>query len=179
MPLIDNDSIYLREDLDILFIALNPPEQSNVNGHYFSGNQSTFFKQLYLSGLITKDLDKKIADELVFGDNEYNYNKRNYGVIDLLPRIVETDGRRVRVVEDDVILMIERIKRLKPKNVCIIHSKVMKSFKRFANINLSYGYNGRLFNNMDILFYCNYFPNGNNIRTETKLDIYKMIKDNL
>lgn len=67
MKLIDKDAIFLRDNLDVLFIALNPPVQSNNNGHYFSGKQSSFFNQLYLSGLITEDLDKTIADDLVFG----------------------------------------------------------------------------------------------------------------
>ena len=49
MELIDKDAIFLRENLDILFIALNPSVQSNNNGHYFSGKQSLFFKQMYLS----------------------------------------------------------------------------------------------------------------------------------
>lgn len=50
MKLVDKDAIFLRDNLDILFIALNPPMQSNNNGHYFSGKQSSFFNQLYLSG---------------------------------------------------------------------------------------------------------------------------------
>lgn len=73
MQLIDKADSYLKENLDILFVALNPPVQSNTNGHYFSGKQSIFFKQLYLSGLITKEIDKAIADELVFEGNKYNY----------------------------------------------------------------------------------------------------------
>jgi len=33
---------FLRPGLDVLFLALNPPVQSNTNGHYFSGDQSRF-----------------------------------------------------------------------------------------------------------------------------------------
>lgn len=179
MTLINKDVIYLRKDLDILFIALNPPEQSNINGYYFSGSQSTFYKQLYLSGLISKELDKSIADELVFGGIEYNYKNSNYGVIDLVPGLVETNGGLVRVNNEDVINMINRIEKYKPKIVCIIHSKVKTKLSNYINKNLVYGYNGQLLENLDTEFYCNYFPNGNNIPTERKINIYKEIRDKL
>ena len=58
---------FLRPQLDVLFVALNPPAQSNHNGHYFSGRGSRFFHLLYLSGLITQDLPKETADTIVFG----------------------------------------------------------------------------------------------------------------
>lgn len=179
MQLIDKDAIFLRENLDVLFVALNPPVQSNDNGHYFSGKQSLFFNQLYLSGLIIENLDKTIADDLVFGKNKYNYKNRNFGVIDLIPRLEETNSGKAIATKDDVELMIERIKKYNPKNVCIIHSKVMKQFKKETGITLKIGYNGKVFKDIDTEFYCNYFPNGNRIPTETKVKIYKILRDNL
>ena len=179
MELIDKDAIFLRENLDILFIALNPSVQSNNNGHYFSGKQSLFFKQMYLSGLITEKVDKLIADELIFGGNDYNYKGKNYGVIDLLPSIEETDSNKVKASLEDAELMLARIRKYKPKNVCIIHSVVMKHFKRATGIELKIGYNGRVLKALDTDFYCNYFPNGNNKTTEEKLDIYRLLKSNL
>lgn len=179
MKLIAKDAMYLRENLDVLFIALNPPTQSNNNGHYFSGKQSLFFKQMYLSGLITMDLDKLIADELIFGGNEYNYKNKNYGVIDLLPSTEETNSGKVKVKISDVELMINRIKRNKPKVVCIIHSIVMKHFKKATGIELKIGYNGKIFEELDTVFYCNYFPNGNNITTEEKVKVYENLRNGL
>lgn len=179
MKLVDKDARFLREDLDILFIALNPPVQSNNNGHYFSGKQSLFFKQMYLSGLVTKDLDKTIADELVFGCNDYNYKNKDYGVIDLLPRIEETNSGKVKVETQDVELMIDRIKKYKPKNVCIIHSVVMKQFRKVTGIDLKIGYNGKVLKDIDTEFHCNYFPNGNNKTTESKVMIYELLKNSL
>lgn len=179
MPLVDKDAIYLKENLDVLFIALNPPEQSNKNGHYFSGSKSSFYKQLYLSVLISKELDKLDADEVVFGGNNYNYKNKNYGVIDLLPDLVETKGSKVSVKKRDIELMIDRIFLYKPKIVCVMHSKVKNRLSKYIKTNLIYGYNGKLFDNLDTQFYCNYFPNGNNISTEGKVNIYKEIRDNL
>lgn len=179
MKLINKDAIFLREDLDVLFIALNPPVQSNNKGHYFSGKQSLFFKQLYLSGLITENLDKNTADGLVFGGNKYNHKNKNFGVIDLKPRIEETNSNKVKVKSEDVELMIKRIKTYEPRNVCIIHSEVIKQFKKSTGIDLKYGYNGKVLKNINTEFYCNYFPNGNNIPTKVKIEIYEILKNNL
>lgn len=179
MKLVDKDAVFLRENLDILFIALNPPVQSNNNGHYFSGRQSLFFKQLYLSGLITENLDKTTADDLVFGGNRYNYRSKNFGVIDLKPKVEETNSNKVKVKSEDTELMINRIKTYRLKNVCIIHGEVMKYFKRATGIELKIGYNGRVFKDLNTEFYCNYFPNGNSISTETKIRVYQALKNNL
>lgn len=176
MGLIDKDAIYLGENLDIFFIALNPPEQSNNNGHYFSGRQSTFYKQLYMSGLINADLNKLYADEEVFGGNKYNYKNKKYGIIDLIPRKVETNGNAVTVHREDVDLAIDRILMHRPKIVCFLHYKVKDNFSKHLRKKLLYGNNGKLFDNLETLFYCNYFPNGNNISTERKINIYKEIR---
>jgi len=56
---------FLRNDLDIMFVGLNPAKGSSENGHYFSVRQA-FWEQLYKSGIITGNIDKLIADEYVF-----------------------------------------------------------------------------------------------------------------
>ncbi|WP_062050469.1 hypothetical protein [Bacillus sp. JCM 19034] len=179
MQLINLDGKFLRPNLDLLFVALNPPVNSNNNGHYFSGKQSSFFKQLYLSGLINSDIDKSKADELIFSkDSMYNYKGKEFGVVDLLPNLVETDSSKVRVRREDVILLLNRIKVNNPKVVCIIHSKVKKEVEKVINKRLDYGKCGDVIADCNTVFYCNYFPNGNNIPTQKKLSIYESIKKN-
>lgn len=179
MNLTSQDGLYLRYNLDLLFIALNPPKQSNSNGHYFSGKQSLFFKQLFESGLITTNLNKSNADEMVFGSNKYNYYNKQFGVLDLVPSTVETNSNSVRVSNENVSLLLDRIKVYKPKNVCIIHAKVREKIEKEIDRKISYGLNGKLINNCETVFYCNYFPNGNCIPTTEKLRIYQLIKENL
>jgi hypothetical protein len=179
MLLTEKDAIYLKDGLDLLFIALNPPKQSNNNGHYFSGRNSTFFKQLAESGLIARQVDKLIADDIVFGDTRYNYEKKRFGVIDLIPTVEETNSNKVKVKSEDVRLLLLRLQKFRPKNVCIIHSEVMRQFTRETGIKLKYGYNGKLLEGLDIDFYCNYFPNGNPIATGIKLEIYRDLKSRL
>jgi G:T/U-mismatch repair DNA glycosylase len=179
MNLANKDSAYLRNNIDLLFIALNPPKQSNSNGHYFSGKQSLFFKQLFESGLITANLSKSKADEAVFGASNFNYKNSQYGVVDLVPYRVETDSNSVRVTKENVSLLLGKIRVYNPKNVCIIHSKVRAEIEKEIGIRISYGANGKLLDNCETVFYCNYFPNGNNIPTAEKLRIYRLIKDKL
>jgi hypothetical protein len=76
--------LYIREQLGVLFVALNPPRQSDSNGHWFSGKLSRFFDLLHKSGLITKSLQKDVVDEIVFGSSVSNYRNFEFGVIDLL-----------------------------------------------------------------------------------------------
>lgn len=52
---------FVRENLDILFVGLNPAKGSSYNCHYFSVNQA-FWNQLYDAGLITARIDKASAD---------------------------------------------------------------------------------------------------------------------
>ncbi|MFX4263148.1 uracil-DNA glycosylase family protein [Pelotomaculum propionicicum] len=179
MKLVDKDAVYLREGLDILFIALNPPRQSNANGHYFSGRNSRFFKQLFKSGLITENLNKLVADDLVFGGTKFNYKNKLFGVIDLKPRTEETNSNKVRVMREEVILMIDRIRRYRPRRVCIIHSEVRKQFGKMTGITLQDGFNGKVLEGCDTDFYYNHFPNGSNIPDEVKIDIYRIIRDSL
>src|SRR5262252_1159061 len=101
---------FTRHGLDVLFVALNPPEQSNSNGHYFSGDRSAFFKLLQHSGLITKPVDKAFADEKVFGSTGINYLNASFGVIDLVEDVVETDSGEVPVTADDVNRLLRRIR---------------------------------------------------------------------
>jgi hypothetical protein len=179
MNLVKQDAAYLRNNIDLLFIALNPPRQSNSNGHYFSGKSSLFFKQLFESGLITTNIDKSKADEIVFGANKYNYKNLQFGVVDLVPHIVETNSNSITVTKENVSLLLDRIRMYKPNNICIIHSKVRVEIEKEIGKKISYGANGKLIDNCETVFYCNYFPNGNNIPAEEKLRIYRLIKDEL
>ena len=69
---------FVRNNLDILFVGLNPAVGSSRNRRYFSANQA-IWNQLYDSGLITSRVDKSIADELVFGQKDINFQGWSYG----------------------------------------------------------------------------------------------------
>ncbi|QQR94880.1 MAG: hypothetical protein IPJ93_14165 [Bacteroidota bacterium] len=86
---------FLRKNLDILFVGLNPAKGSSENGHYLSVNQA-FGNQLYESILLTKLVDKSNADELIFGANKYKYQNWNFGITDLITEIAESNSAKIK-----------------------------------------------------------------------------------
>lgn len=169
---------FLRKGLDVLFVALNPPQQSNSNGHYFSGNSSGFFKLLYRSGLITYNVDKSCADEKIFASTEYNYKNAQYGVTDLVFDMLETNSGKVKVKQYHIDNLINKIQELNPRIVCIIHAKVRDEInKSLSRPMIDYGKCGKLIDGCDSIFFQNYFPNGNNISDSTKIKIFQQMKE--
>ena len=172
---------YLDYNLDLLFVALNPPVQSNNNGHYFSGKSSSFFKLLYESGLLTQEVDKSNADTLVFNGREFNYLNKRFGVVDLKENIVETNSNKVKTRMDDSDRLIDRIDKYKPRIVCVIHSKVRDTLNNNPRVttSLKYGCCGKALSKSESIFYVNHFPNGNSIPKEPKLELFRQIREKL
>src|SRR5271165_5076860 len=172
---------FLRPKLDVLFVALNPPTQSNANGHYFSGSGSRFFHVLYLSGLITKDLPKATADEAVFGSTTVNHKECAFGVVDLVGDVVETNSGKVRSTRHQVDKLFACIRELNPRFVCLIHSKVRNALNKSPELTrrIDYGICGPLLRGSETVFVLNYFPNGNNVSDEKKLNIFRALRDEL
>lgn len=172
---------FLRPHLDVLFVALNPPEQSNSNGHYFSGTGSRFFQLLHQSGLITKAVPKENADEIVFGSTVVNHAGKEFGVVDLITGVVRTDSRKVRPTKQHVDALLKHIRDLDPRFVCIIHSKVRDALVKHADLvgSLTYGICGVVLPASAALVVMNYFPNGNAIPDEPKLRIFRELRDAL
>ena len=170
----------VEKNLDILFVALNPPAQSNANGHYFSGSGSRFFKLLFRSGLITTEIDKSFADEIVFGSNKINFMNKEYGITDLVFDVIETKSTKVKPEQHHVERLYKIIMENSPRFVCIIHNKVLKSFNRYSKLYLSdklnWGNCGEAFRDCSSIIFCNYFPNGSNIPDPPKLKIFGELK---
>lgn len=120
---------YIYPTMDVLFVALNAPVESNANKHWFSGSLS-FWNLLHRSGLITKSISSPLeGDEIVFGSTEINHQNWVYGVTDLNRREVETDSSMVNVLDEDVIRILRILDRNSVKRVCLLHSKVGAAFR--------------------------------------------------
>ena len=170
---------FLRKNLDILFVGLNPAKGSSENGHYFSVNQA-FWNQLYESGLITKRVDKSNADELIFGSNKYNYKNLNFGITDLVTEIAESNSNKIDPKQADLIRLENVIKEYKPKAVVLLHKKVLKKFIRYLGYVVpksNTGILGKLIENCNTTFYNIAFPHGNTITSESKIDKYNELKE--
>ena len=130
----------LHPKMDILFVALNPPETSNSNGHYFSRNLS-FWNLLYDSGLIKQRVKSQLTgDDEVFRHNNINYKNSVWGITDLVGDVVQTNSRRVKITPSNVDRILKLIESHKVKNLCLIHSKVGRAFEFISTINRNRGY---------------------------------------
>ena len=172
---------FVREGLDILFVGLNPANGSDDNGHYFSVNQA-FWNQLFGAGLITEDVDKLSADDEIFRKNEKNYKGWFYGITDLVPNVVNSNGKDVNPSADDCESLKELIKKSSPKVVVLLHGTVKDKFLAYMGVKFDknkYGKIGRIIENCSTMFYAVPFPHGNNIEKETKIRYYEEIKEYL
>jgi G:T/U-mismatch repair DNA glycosylase len=172
---------FLRKDLDILFVGLNPATGSSRNKHYFSVNQA-FWNQLLKSGLITEYLDKSIADSIIFGSTKLNYKKWNYGITDLVTEIAESDSSKIKPKEADSVRLEKLIKELRPKTVVILHRKVLTKFSKYLGQippKSNTGKLGKIIKSSDTTFFNIAFPHGNSITSEEKNKRYIELKDYL
>lgn len=172
---------FLRENLDILFVPLNPAKTSSDNGHYFSTN-SALWNQLYLAGLITKDFcAEDYADDIVFGGTKYNCNNWNFGITDLLTDIVDSNSKNVKPQKGHCILLEKSIRQYKPKIVILLHAKVYHAFAenychKYIFKKNEYGCCGKLLPDCDTIFFYIPFPHGNAIKNDIKIHLYKELK---
>ena len=167
---------YLYKKMDILFLALNAPFNSNKNKHWFSNNLS-FWNVLYKAGLIAERInDKFSADEIVFGGQSINYKNLIYGVTDLNRKDVQTDSNNVKVHSNDVKRILDILDENKVGILCIVHSKVFNMFRKvnLINLNTKYGHVGnyqktKIFN---VPFHNASIPNKHNYYGILKKEFY-------
>jgi G:T/U-mismatch repair DNA glycosylase len=169
---------FLRKNLDILFVGLNPAKGSSRNKHYFSVNQA-FWNQLYTSGLIIQQIDKAIADDIVFGTSKINFNNWNFGITDLVVEVAESNSSKIKPTYIDFKRLKETIITYKPRTVVLLHGSVLKYFLNELGIEVpesNSGHLGEILNNCETTFFNIAFPHGNSITSEVKIERYKELK---
>jgi hypothetical protein len=131
--------------------------------------------------LISRSVEKEVADEIVFGSNAVNHNRSSFGVIDLVHDVVETNSGKVSPTKEHVVALLEKIRIHQPRFVCVVHSKVRRSLQRHGKLeaDLTYGYCGPVLKGCGSCFFVNYFPNGNNVSDTEKLRIFRALKERL
>ncbi len=128
-----NLSEYIHDEMDLFFVALNAPEESNNNGHWFSRNLS-FWNVLFDAGIITEQITDALKGDLkVFGSNAINYNKWIIGVTDLNRDVVQTNSNAVLTSIEQVQRIFEILDAKKVKRLVLMHSKVASEFEE-ANL---------------------------------------------
>ncbi len=136
-----NLSEYIHPKMDILFLALNAPEVSNSNAHWFSRNLS-FWNLLYDAGIINSRIYNPLEGDIkVFGTNTFNWNNMTIGVTDLNREQVETQSNKVNTTKVQVDKVLGILDDTDTQKLCIMHSKAAKEFAKHGIIksNNSYG----------------------------------------
>ena len=172
---------FIRENLDILFVGLNPATGSSRNRHYFSVNQA-FWNQLYKAGLITAQVDKSTADVAIFGSTSKNFRGWSYGITDLITHIAESDSNQVKPSRIDCAFLRDSIQRYAPKVAVLLHGKVLEYFLPFLGLAVplaNSGWLGHLIRNCPTIFFSVAFPHGNAIPSQDKVKRYQEIKSYL
>lgn len=110
---------YIYPKMDILFVALNAPEKSNKNKHWFSGNLS-FWNLLFKSGLITEQITKPACGDIkVFGSTGINFRHQFYGVTDLHNQLVQTNSSKVKTTDEQVKRILSILDKNEVNKVCL------------------------------------------------------------
>lgn len=161
---------YVHPKMDMLFVALNAPEVSNENAHWFSYNLS-FWNLLYKSGVITQTIsDPKEGDIRVFRDNVINYKNWIIGVTDLNREVVATKSSHVTTDSNQVKRILSIIENNNVKRICLMHSMVAEEFERNGVIvrNNKHGANefGRVGKYKATVIYEVPFHSGNSIQNK-------------
>ena len=130
---------YLYPEMDILFVALNAPEVSNANAHWFSRNLS-FWNVLFRAGLIIEPiLNPTEGDQRIFGNADINFQKQIYGVTDLNNELVETHSKNVTIEERHLDRIRKIIERNKVRKLCLMHALVGQEFREAGLVERSTG----------------------------------------
>lgn len=182
MELIQTYNKFLKPNLDVLFVALNPAKESNKNGHYFSGSRSLFYRRWYEAGLLTEDVHSRRtvdSDDVVFGTTAINYKDKSFGVIDIVKDIAESKGSSVKISDEAYAEFIMDLRENNPKNIVIIMSFVKEKINRKEKIKLVYGPNGQALKHLGINanVFCFPFPNGSSFSASQIIDYYSQLKD--
>ncbi|HRG59986.1 MAG TPA: hypothetical protein PK323_13610, partial [Bacteroidia bacterium] len=121
---------YIHPTMDLLFVALNAPEVSNANAHWFSYNLS-FWNLLFRAGIITQTIsDPKKGDVTVFGGSEMNCKNWIIGVTDLNREVVATKSNQVTTNSSQVKRILAIVENNAVKRICLMHSMVADEFER-------------------------------------------------
>ena len=120
---------FIHPKMDLLFVALNAPEVSNANAHWFSYNLS-FWNLLYRSGIITRSIaDPLTGDVSVFRDTKINFKNWIIGVTDLNREVVSTQSNAVVTNATQVNRILSILAKNSVKRICLMHSMVAEEFE--------------------------------------------------
>ena len=116
---------YLRPELDIAFVGINPGKRSAEAGRYFASPRNRFWPALNRSGLLREELSPETDERVLdFG----------IGLTDLVKR--PTSGVSDLSVSDfreAVPLLRGKIERFRPTIVCFLSVLACRNYAKYAH----------------------------------------------
>jgi len=148
----------VKENLNVLFVGMNPCPYSAKVGKYFALNKS-FWYQLYEAGILPKVID---STQIL------NYNM---GIMNLVDR---PTSRAFQITEEEWQKGVERLKEIidkyTPKYLCFIGK--LPYVKYSGKIKFDYGW-------QDEKHFVMIFPTLRNVPKSVKIKILKELKNKL
>jgi len=103
---------YIRPDLRVLFVGINPGLRSAQVGHHFAGHSNRFWKLLYESGLVT--------DQLTYQD-DWRLPEWGLGLTNIISRSsAGIDVLRPHEYRAGVVRLRNKVVRFRPKVIALL-----------------------------------------------------------
>ncbi|HME55371.1 MAG TPA: uracil-DNA glycosylase family protein [Candidatus Lokiarchaeia archaeon] len=181
---------YFEGHLEILFVPLNPAEESNAEMHYFSGKEGQAFWDLLHPCLIDKHIEKRLgnvyADDIVFGGTSINHNHWRYGIHDLMCNLVNSKSEEVTVEDPYCEYLVDQVKVKCPDVVVLFGNDVQDALLSCLDFNRKHTVNqgeiGKIMRKCDSNFFLLAFPcyqNSGSYPETAKRERYKEIRQYL
>lgn len=109
---------YIRPDLRILFVGINPGLRSAQTGHHFAGHSNRFWKLLYESGLVT--------DQLTYQD-DWRLPEWGFGLTNIVSRSSSgIDALRPHEYRAGVVRLRRKVARFRPKVIALLGVTIVR-----------------------------------------------------
>ena len=120
---------YLKEDLDIVLVGLNPSEVSVERGHYFANPRNRFWRAFNQSGLV---------DAPVSMEEDYKLPDYGIGFTDLVKRPSrQASALRAKDYREGAPILKEKLLRWEPAIVCFQGLMVYANYLRYSRKGLN------------------------------------------
>jgi len=118
---------YLKEDLDIILVGLNPSLRSVEVGHYFATPRNRFWRAINRSGLLAEPLDT---------ETDYKMLEHGIGLTDIVKRPTRgaADLRAADYREWAPVLR-DKLERYEPLIVCFHGAVAYRNYLKYAEGN--------------------------------------------
>lgn len=115
---------YLKADLDIIFVGLNPSLYSVEVGHYFATPRNRFWRAVNGSGLLTEPLDSS---------TDYKMTEQGIGLTDIVKRPTRgASDLRAADYREWAPVLKEKLERFAPLIVCFHGVVAYRNYLRHA-----------------------------------------------